>query len=213
MKKGCTHKATKTTGAPPPPPAAATTSAPVTRTKRKVGDRSPELAKAVPQVVRVNPAVRRFPLRNARPVGDPIPHPNPPRPTNTFASLPRTAVFPPPRPTLSPANFSPPSTSRSVPILPPPAAIPLVMPPPPPASLPSRSLRPTVSSPTIDLLYENRLLQEQLIASQEDLRLTREQLTRERSRADRMVKIYQERITQLQGSEESDAAGPPSSGR
>ena len=76
-----------------------------------------------------------------------------------------------------------------------------------PVGPPTRVLLPSISSP--DLIYENRLLREQLNASQEDLRLARDQMARERSRHDRMSAIYQEQIARLEAKGGSTSGGPP----
>ena len=67
---------------------------------------------------------------------------------------------------------------------------------PPPSAVPIRSHH---SSAGLDLEYENELLREQLNASQEDLRSTQDQLSRERNRFARLSEIMKGRIARLTG--------------
>ena len=194
-KKGCSlhgakESATKGKGgrsAPlPPKQSVAVPSDPVTPRKRKFAAGSPEGSKPLPPPGRPDPATRRFPPRAPRPVGDPLPlsantaPPSPP--AAAAASSSQALILPPPGPPRSPVLSSPPPSLPSL-----------------PSVLPTHPLRPSVSTPALYLEYENRLLREQLSASQEDLRLAREQISRERVRSDRQFGIFKEFFDRFQG--------------
>jgi hypothetical protein len=181
-----------------------------------MSNRSPESGNLPGPPAKIAPAARRFPPRPPRPVGSPIPPPAADTPIPPPLAVgnpipPPLVVDNPILPASGPplVGFLPFSTSRSiqVPSFPGPprsprSSSPLVDLPP------VRFLRPSISSPAVGLEYENQILREQLSASQEDLRLARDQNVRERSRLDRMIAMYRHAISRMGGNDDSGGAGP-----